>query len=66
MKAIITTAKDLSANCFEKHGWDIFYDELPEDDMYYNTIYLRNSFNDQNISSRAKSMSRMLWEYSII
>lgn len=68
MKAIITTAKDLSANCFEKqHGWDIyFYDELPVGDIYYDTIYLRDPFDNQSISSRAKSTSRMPWGYSII
>ena len=55
MKAIITTAKDLSASVFEKHGWDIyFYDELPESAPTYDTIYLRDPFNDENIAPYAE------------
>lgn len=53
MKAIITTKRDLSASFFESHGWDIyFYDKhLSGYDKCYNIIYLRDPFNDYDISS---------------
>ena len=55
MKAIITTVKDLSADIFGEHGWDIyFYDKLPKSDPTYDTIYLRDPFNDENIAPYAK------------
>lgn len=55
MKAIITTKKDLSATFFEQHGWDIYlYNELSGHDCNYDVVYLRDPFNDQEISLRAK------------
>ena len=49
MKAIITTVKDLSADIFREHGWNIyFYDELPKSAPTYDTIYLRDPFNDES------------------
>ena len=55
MKAVITTKKDLSATFFEKHEWDIYlYDELSGRNSDYDVVYLRDPFNDQEISPRAK------------
>lgn len=55
MKAVITTVKDLSADIFREHGWNIyFYDKLPENSMYYDTIYMRDPFNDYNVAFHAE------------
>lgn len=66
MKAIVTTKKDLSIMFFKKHGWDVyFYDELPDGNIYYETIYLRDPFNDLNILPYAqKNVEKALEVFS--
>ncbi|MCQ2571118.1 MAG: ATP-grasp domain-containing protein [Candidatus Saccharibacteria bacterium] len=47
MKAIITTRKDLSADIFRRHGWDVFiYGSDYGDSSKYDIVYFRDPFND--------------------
>lgn len=51
-KALVTTAKDLSSEWFEKHGWDIILygsDSKKE----YETVYFRDPFNDDTVSEES-------------
>lgn len=46
-KAIVTTRKDLSADIFRRHGWDVFiYGQDYGDTSKYDLVYLRDPFND--------------------
>ena len=71
MKAIITTAKDLSANIFANHGWDvILYSDQTSEPKHYDTIYFRDPFNDESVRPFAEeyvnnAFASFSWDKSI-
>lgn len=71
-KAIITTRKDWSAQFFAQHGWDVFfYDEIPEQNFYYDIVYFRDPFNDERLANGSleeivnRAIGKFKWEKSI-
>ena len=67
-KLLVTTAKDLSSDVFEKHGWDVLqYGLNLSSDKEYDVVYFRDPFNDDTVTKEAveKSLGQIKGKRSI-